>query len=193
MLRLMATTAYSACFCSCFCQSTSLLTSPASPHSPPPAGFASARCTCAAERWPWAKHNWEGHGHCRHSIGLSPAVGGTGLQLWRFAAVDGGRLLPGATITLQNSARTSCDGYLAAYAPRCGWERVQLSGDRWSIESRWVLRAGPAPLTFVLEAVGASRCPCRWLGASKHCSSDELGLFPWNDPHTLLVWLILPA
>ena len=72
------------------------------------AAFASARCTCAEEQWQWAKTNkhWWWHDSWRRSISLTPAVGSSGLQLWRIVSVDGGPLVPGATVTLHTLLNT---------------------------------------------------------------------------------------
>ncbi|KAI7843437.1 hypothetical protein COHA_002915 [Chlorella ohadii] len=156
--------------------------------------FASARCTCAEEQWQWAKTNKHWWWHDRHSISLTPAVGSSGLQLWRMVSVDGGPLVPGAAVTLQNTARAACGGYIAAAAAHCGEGQAQLSGDGRSASAQWVLRAGPKPLSFMLESKGASwSCPRRWLGAPGHCGDDSVGLYAAGDPHATLIWLVLPA
>lgn len=161
-----------------------------------PAAFASARCTCGEEQWQWAKtsKHWWWHDRWRRSISLTPAVGSNDLQLWRMVSVDGGPLVPGATVTLQNTARAACGGYIATAAAHCGEGQAQLSGDGRSASAQWVLRAGPKPLSFMLESKSASwSCPRRWLGAPRHCGDDSVGLYAAGDPHATLIWLVLPA
>ncbi len=153
-------------------------------------------CTCAAAepQWHWAKGRQDGwRDRCR-SIGLTPAVGGAGMQIWRIVSVDGGPLVPGAVVTMQNTGRTACGGYIAAPAARCGSGRVLLTSDGQAASAPWVLRAGPKPLSFLLEAQSTSwYCPRRWLGAPRRCGSDSLGLYAATDTHAALVWLVLPA
>ncbi|PRW57387.1 hypothetical protein C2E21_4320 [Chlorella sorokiniana] len=62
-------------------------------------GFASALCTCGGvPKKRTYEHSWTPvHGWtdpCMRSVALSPAVGSSGLQLWRMVAVTGGRLVP---------------------------------------------------------------------------------------------------
>lgn len=177
----------------------STTTSHRPPVLPPPscAGFASALCSCAEEQRLWANsHGGRWQDWCRRSIALSPAVGSTGLQLWRIASVNGSRLVPGTVVTLQNTARAACGGYIATATAQCGYERAWLSSERPAMASaRWVLRAGPKPATFMLEsqAKAAKGCPQRWLGAPRRCGTGSLGLYAATDSNAAVVWLVLPA
>lgn len=162
--------------------------------SPPPTGFASALCTCADERWQWGKTRNDGWNDRCRTTSLAPAVGSTALQLWHVASVDGRPLVPGTVVTLQNLARAACGGYMSAAAVHCGSGRVRLSGDGQTPAVRWVLRAGPKPLSFMLESQGTGAyCPRRWLGAPSSCGADSLGMYAAGDPSAALVWLVLPA
>ncbi len=139
------------------------------------------------------KTHWDWNDCCRKSVSLAPAVGSSGRQLWRIKSVDGSPLVPGATVTIQNAARTACSGFMAAAGGRCGSQSVQLCGAENPAGSQWVLRAGPKPLSFMLESKASGGCPHRWLGAPRHCGGDALGMYARTDPRAALVWLVLPA
>lgn len=127
---------------------------------------------------------------------LSPAVGSNGLQLWRVLAADGGQLVPGTTIFLQSVARTGCGAYIGTSSNLWDGDRQRVElwpGKQWPA-TRWVLHAGPAPHTIMLESEEApgfwSR---RWLGAPRACAANELGLFAATDPGASVVWKVLPT
>ena len=160
----------------------------------PLAGFASALCICSDEQQEWTKtHGHEWRDRCRRNIALAPAVGSASLQLWRVAAVDGGPLLPGTRVRLQNAGRAACGGYAAAAEARCGSKRVQLCGEAHAPTAHWVLQASPLPGVFWLESAANCDCLRRWLGASRRCDCDTLELHARDDPRAATLWRVLPA
>lgn len=158
------------------------------------AGFASVPCTCTEEpgsHWVSGRRgDW--HDRCR-ALSLAPAVGSTGQQVWRIVAANSGALVPGAVVTLQNAAQAACGGYITATTARCGSGRVLLESEGNAAGARWMLRACPNPLSFMLESASHGYCHKRWLGAARSCSSNALALYANNDARAAVVWLVLPA